>query len=424
MTSPARRHAVCLGGASVRGVVCTGSPGGVDRASRAGYFARMPLPERLATQIERAAARQLSEMDTQRVIVEPLLTWLGFDIYDLDQVAEQVSVVGAGRATGDGAIDYLVSIDRRPHALIEAKVLRGDPRTILDDRASIQQINAYCAAHAEQPRWGVLTNGRLWAIYDARARCDVFSRRILTVDIAAEPDLLRALSPGWRLHLERFADELNDARLVQNEGIRNRAIRDIERDYKERFSSTPNPASTPTAPPRPAAVANGTVPIAAVAPVEIDRPPDSAVPPQSGPPPAQMNARSAIATYRQKPESGTKPTKLLLPNGARDVRSWKDVLVGTAEYLIGRNTLRVPVIRWTGRTWFSPDGSVTMLKPATLSNGWKIETNWSGAQCVRLSGDLLAACGDDPDCFTVNYNLPPDGRATEPRRRRTRSASG
>ncbi len=40
----------------------------------------MPLPERLAQQIEHAALRSLSEMDASRVIIEPVLTWLGFDV--------------------------------------------------------------------------------------------------------------------------------------------------------------------------------------------------------------------------------------------------------------------------------------------------------------------------------------------------------
>jgi hypothetical protein len=362
----------------------------------------MPLPERLATQIERASARQLSEMDTQRVIIEPLLTWLGFDIYDLDQVAEQVSVIGAGRATGDGAIDYLLSINRHPHALVEAKMLRGDPRALLEDRAAIQQINAYCAAHAEQPRWGVLTNGRLWAIYDARARCDVFSRRILTVDIATEPDLLRALSPGWRSHLERFADELNDARAVPNEGIRNRAIRDIERDYKERFSSSPHP---------PPAVSTSVEP-AASAPSAVAEPPSAPELPAPIPPAPQVSAqagrgRTAVATYRQRPELHAKPVTLLLPTGAKEIRSWTGVLIGVAEYLIARRTIRVPAILWTKRTLLSPDRSVQMIKPATLSNGWRLETNWSAEHCVRLSGDLLLACGEDPDSFSVKYESAP-----------------
>lgn len=358
----------------------------------------LPLPERLAAQIERAAARPLSEMDTQRVIIEPLLTWLGFDIYDLDQVAEQVSVVGAGRATGDGAIDYLLSIDRHPHALIEAKMLRGDRRAILDDRAAIQQINAYCAAHAEQPRWGLLTNGMLWAFYDARARCDVFSRRILTVDMTTEPDLLRALSPGWRSHLERFADELNEARAVPNEGIRNRAIRDIERDYKERFSSTPNP--TPNAGPTPPQPQPQ--PVVAVTPLTPTPSPRPTVSTTPG-----SGTRSAVATYRQKPEMWAKPTKLLLPTGAKEIKNWTAVLIGAAEYLIGKRTMQVPRIAWTSRTLVSPDGSVKMIKPATLSNGWKIETNWSAEHSVRLAGDLLTACGDNPDCFSVNYDIPP-----------------
>ena len=109
----------------------------------------MPLPEQLVRQIERAASKQISELDTQRIVIEPLLAWLGFDIYDLDQVATQVAVSGAGRGQGEGRIDYLVSIKGQPYLLIEAKKPQTNLKILSEDKAAIQQIHAPLGIDAE-----------------------------------------------------------------------------------------------------------------------------------------------------------------------------------------------------------------------------------------------------------------------------------
>ncbi len=304
-------------------------------------------------------------------------------------MAEQVSVVGAGRATGDGAIDYVISVEGVPHFLIEAKGPKSDRRSILDEKAAIQQINTYCHAHAHQPRWGVLTNGLIWAIYDSRAKCDVFNRRILTVDISTEPDLLRALSAGWRGHLERFADELNGARAVPKESIRNRAIRDIEREYKELFAQVA-PTVTPAAPtkPEPAKPATAT----------------KAVPGKARPHPAPTGV-SAVASFTQPPEIYGKPTRLLLPTGELAIKSWATVLVETANYLVAKGLLKPDSkVEGTGRVLVTKGAPPENLNSAKLSNGWNIVTNWSAADCVRVTGELLKSCGRDPGEFSVDYD--------------------
>lgn len=341
----------------------------------------MPLPEQLARQIVRAASRSISELDAQRIVIEPLLAWLGFDIYDLDQVATQVAVAGAGRGQGEGRIDYLISVEGHPYLLIEAKKPQTNLKMLSEDKPAIQQIHAYCHAHKAHPRWGVLTNGWIWIIYDTQANCDVFERSILTINIQADIEMLKAISPACRERLTRFADELNDARAVPNMGIRQRAIRDIEREYKELFS-----APGAAAPPAPHAPAQ---PAADPAPAAV-------------PPPVHPGA--STADHLRAPESGAKPIRLSLPDGRRDVKTWTAVLVETANYLIRKNLLRTDFkFSWTKRILISNENTNNMIKPIKLLNGWKIETNWSAAHCVKISGELLKACGEDPAGFSVEY---------------------
>ena len=39
------------------------------------------------------------ELDVQRLIIEPLLQWLGYDTFDFDVVKEQVSIKNSGQKT-------------------------------------------------------------------------------------------------------------------------------------------------------------------------------------------------------------------------------------------------------------------------------------------------------------------------------------
>ena len=96
----------------------------------------------------------LSEADTERIAIEPILSVLGYGVLDYSK-----------RPAGPGGDfpDYIVLPDRAERWILEAKEwgLR------LDLRAARQALNY---AHNRGARWAVLTNGREWRLYSAEAR--------------------------------------------------------------------------------------------------------------------------------------------------------------------------------------------------------------------------------------------------------------
>ncbi len=183
----------------------------------------MPLPPDLKARIQRytaVGAPTLNETDTQRVIIEPVLAWLGFDIYDVDEVREQVSIQAAGRGPGEGKVDYIVAARGRAHLMIDAKRLGAS----LSDPLKVQQVLTYCNAHPHRPRWGVLTDGVRWEIHDHEAaEVGTLDRRIHQIDLLLRADDILVLSPRGAPLLKKFADDLNDAR--RNPALRTRLER-------------------------------------------------------------------------------------------------------------------------------------------------------------------------------------------------------
>jgi len=319
------------------------------------------LPSVIRSRIERAIKYPLSEMDTQRIIIEPLLMWIGYDVYNPDEVAEQVSVVGAGRRQGTGAIDYVLSKGKKAIVLVEAKKFSATPESLVGDRLGVQQISTYCSAHPHHPRWGVLTNGVLWAIYDTKAQCDIFSRCVLTVDVLKNPELLKALSKDGLGVLTRFADELDRSRTVSDEGIRGHAIRSIESTFR-------------------ASLLEGS---RKVVPEAL---------------PQDVGKQPQIASYRKLPPTYARPVELILPTGSILVKTWVDVLVGVAEFLAQKGELRAFKC---GKRPVVSEGP--LIGGRKLSNGWDLETNWCASDMVKLSGEAFLAARGDPDCFSVTF---------------------
>lgn len=204
------------------------------------------------TNAERSGVWPLSEPDTERLVVEPILTALGYSPLDYRK-----RTAGAG---GDFP-DYIVLPKYDQKWILEAK--EWDHR--LDMRAARQAVNY---ARNNGARWAVLTNGREWQLHNTEARSgleegpayravdiierqaeastvlsrlaredvlggtldeDLRSREIITAlrEILADPParVLRALVEAVRGHLDRNITREDVLRAVQRaiEGIPGRA---------------------------------------------------------------------------------------------------------------------------------------------------------------------------------------------------------
>ena len=97
----------------------------------------------------------LKETPTRTNFIDPLLTALGWNCADNDEVAQEYSTFDTKSA------DYAMRINRKLVLVLEAKQLFAD----LEEPKSITQVVNY--ANNEGIEWGVLTNGVRYRVYKA-----------------------------------------------------------------------------------------------------------------------------------------------------------------------------------------------------------------------------------------------------------------
>jgi hypothetical protein len=90
----------------------------------------------------------LNEAMTKAALINPLLSALGWDLEDPDEVSMEYK-----KKPKDNPVDYALSIQRSPCLFVEAKPLRAN----LEDRKWTAQTIAYAAVTGVE--WCVLTNG-------------------------------------------------------------------------------------------------------------------------------------------------------------------------------------------------------------------------------------------------------------------------
>ena len=94
-----------------------------------------------------------------------------------------------GPKAGKGRADYTIYNEHKLIMILEAKSLTES----LDEPKILKQLLTYCTFHQDKPRWGILTNGRYWHIYDNEASGNPFERCVFKIDVRAR-DLSRQIS--------------------------------------------------------------------------------------------------------------------------------------------------------------------------------------------------------------------------------------
>lgn len=127
---------------------------------------------------------RLTESDTIRVLILPVLEALGWDLQDVEEVRSEYR-----HASADNPVDYALFLHGTPALFVEAKALGVS----LDDRKPLLQTLNY--ANAAGVDWCVLTNGAEWRIYKVHAPVAAEEKLFLTArldDPAAEPGQIAA----------------------------------------------------------------------------------------------------------------------------------------------------------------------------------------------------------------------------------------
>jgi hypothetical protein len=126
-----------------------------------------PGRQKVAAQVEiirkriqqiRDRKEQVGEQNTKATLIDPLLSALGWDLQEIDEVRREYR-----RKPQDNPVDYALFLNRTECLFIEAKSLEKD----LGDRKWISQNISYATVVAV--KWCVLTNGDEYRIYNSHA---------------------------------------------------------------------------------------------------------------------------------------------------------------------------------------------------------------------------------------------------------------
>ena len=240
--------------------------------------ARQPLVAallRVQNRIQRIREQKesIGEQNTKAVLIDPVLSALGWSLEELDEVSPEYR-----RKPQDNPVDYALFMLQSPRLFVEAKALEKD----LNDRKWISQTLSYATVAGVE--WCVLTNGDEYRRYNAHAAVPVEEKlfRVVQLSDGAQAeythDTLELLSKNkmgenllnvlWKAHfIDRRVKVVLDG-LFQNEDsglirlIRKATpelnpgeIRESLRRAVIRidFPIMPWPAPSPVAPPQPPA---------------------------------------------------------------------------------------------------------------------------------------------------------------------------
>ncbi len=112
-----------------------------------------------------------NEANTKALLIEPMLSALGWDTTDVDQVEREY------RVYDKTALDYALKIDGELRLFVEAKAVAKQ----LDDKAFISQTVNY--ANNEGVIWCVLTNGLAYRVYKTNEPVAMEDKLLFEVDL-------------------------------------------------------------------------------------------------------------------------------------------------------------------------------------------------------------------------------------------------
>lgn len=138
------------------------------------------------------------EENTKGALIEPLLSALGWDVQELDEVHREYK-----RKPKDKPVDYALFLNREPRIFIEAKALHED----LTNRKWASQIMGYAATAGV--KWCVLTDGDEYRLLNAMAEVDVDEKLFRSIRISiSDQNLERTLQTLALLSKEKMAERL------------------------------------------------------------------------------------------------------------------------------------------------------------------------------------------------------------------------
>lgn len=160
---------------------------------------------------------QRNETQTRRLVIEPALAAIGYDVWKADapnRLEAEATIDGAARSGGKGAVDYVLFASGSPYTALEAKSV-GVSLSAQDSK----QVCDYCVYRQPQLRWGVVTNGKDWRLFDNEIKGAPDRRCFLEWNLDGKlGNLVHLLSPSRAENLVEVASSIQSipARLKKN----------------------------------------------------------------------------------------------------------------------------------------------------------------------------------------------------------------
>jgi predicted type IV restriction endonuclease len=176
----------------------------------------IPTIETLSGHIANYSSRpgRVNESNTIRALITPMISALGWNIADLDEVQSEYR-----HKSSDNPVDYALFLEGAPALFIEAKAL--DEK--LDDRKWIVQTLNY--ANACNVEWAVLTNGAEWRVYNVHAKAEAEDKLFYTAHVDG-PDQVETARRLAMLSKEGMAPKHALDQLWREASV-DRAMRDV-----------------------------------------------------------------------------------------------------------------------------------------------------------------------------------------------------
>ncbi|HVS89281.1 MAG TPA: hypothetical protein VHF01_13810 [Candidatus Acidoferrum sp.] len=344
------------------------------------------------------AGRRFSALDeaaTKQGIVLPLLSKLGWDCFDVDEVSPEYAVAGR-------RVDFALRIGNKNKAFLEVK----KPSEDLDKHQ--EQLLDY--SFKEGVKLAILSNGLSWWFYLPLNEGSWEQRKFYTVDLEEQPAKDIAL---------RFLDFLSRS-AVEN----GKALDNAETVYKSQRKTKVIREALPLAFHKLLAESNDAVieilseitekmcgykPDAEIV-AEFLR--DSGGRPESPRPSLESshqvrsqsnrpNVQAALKAY-----TGTTIDNFSFRGKGYPVKSWIELLLNLCQLLLtihGRDFERCLTLEGRKRPYFSRNSDVLRLPKKIADSDVYVETNLSANSIVKLCLDLIALFGYQDSDLVLHY---------------------
>ena len=335
---------------------------------------------RIKRKLERLGDKSIGEAGTKEAFINPLISALGWDVSDFDEVKLEYKATKK-----DTPVDYaLMDGSMNPKLFIEAKQLGLN----LDDHKWIAQILAYCSMAGV--KWALLTDGNHYKLYNTTADARLEEKLFFELKIKnlTEDNVDKALNLLNLLTKENFEGDGPDAPW-EDYFLINKVKKTLKKLIDDKDESLLKAINKTTKLGR-ATIINSLnklkIKIEKVYPTQI---------------PLQIKEKKeSVRKLKKGDYAFKKPEGVKLLNDTFEVKTWKDLLVNSAEKLIKYNPdafNKLPdsdIMRTVfGGTFLTKNKSL-LRTSHQLSNGSFLEIDIGANSIVRvIKKRLLKGCG-------------------------------